>query len=81
MNRAIKKYWQVENMFITIITDESEAVALADSLRNNTVSPMSYSNFLKKGLSAETLAEDDVVARYPLNVTSVKVIQSKDTFQ
>lgn len=81
VNKAVKKYWQVENMFVTIITDKSEAQPLADSLLNNTVSPMSYSNVVKKGLSAETLAEDDIVAHYPLNVKSVTVVKSKDTFQ
>lgn len=81
VNKAIKKYWQVDNMFVTIITDKSEAQPLADSLLNNTVSPMSYSNVVKKGLSAETLAEDDIVASYPLNIKSVVIVKSEDTFK
>lgn len=80
VNRAMKKHWQVNNMFITIVTDESEAQALADSIKSNAASPMAYSNFLKKGLSKEILAEDDKVAVYPLNVNSVKIIKSEDTF-
>ncbi|PCI72005.1 MAG: hypothetical protein COB38_04700 [Gammaproteobacteria bacterium] len=81
VNKAIKKYFQVENMFVTIVTDESEVDALKASLLNNTVSPMSYSNSLKKGLAQSILDEDDLVAKYLLNVKSVKVIESKDTFQ
>lgn len=81
VNSAIKKYFQVENMFVTIVTDESEAEALKDSLLNNTLSPMSYSNALKKGLDKSILAEDDQVAKYHLNVKSVKIIKSEDTFE
>lgn len=35
VNAAIKKYWQTKNMFITIVTDKSEAVPLARSPRRN----------------------------------------------
>lgn len=81
VNTAIGKYWQTENMFVTIVTDVSEAQPLADSLINNTASPMSYSDFVKSGLSAEILAEDDVVAVYHLNVKKVTIVPSADTFQ
>jgi zinc protease len=81
VNKAVKKYWQVENMFITIVTDQSEAESLAESLRNNIPSPMSYSNLVKSGLPEDILKEDDVVANYKLNVKSVKIVNSADTFQ
>jgi zinc protease len=81
VNAAMKKYWQVENMFVTIITAASEAEELAKSIKGNITSPMSYSNFLKKGLSQATLKEDDIVADYKLNVTSVKIVKSEDTFK
>ncbi len=81
VNAAIRKYWQTENMFVTIVTDASEAQPLADSLINNTPSPMSYSNLVKSGLPADVLAEDDVVAAYPLNIRKVNIVQSADTFQ
>jgi zinc protease len=81
VNKAIKKYWQVNNMCITIITDESEADALASSLLNNTESPMSYSNLVKNGQPKEILQEDEVVAKYKLNVKSVKVVKSEETFK
>jgi zinc protease len=81
VNTAIRKHWQTENMFVTIITDESEAKPLADALINNTPSPMSYSNLVKAGLPAEVLAEDDVVAVYPLNIKKVTIVPSADTFR
>ncbi len=81
VNRAIRKYWQTENMFVAIITDKSEAEPLAESLRKNLPSPMSYSNVVKAGLPADVLAEDEEIAVYPLNVASVKIIDSAKTFQ
>ncbi len=81
VNEAIRKYWQTDNMFVTIITDVSEAQALADSLLNNLSSPMSYSNVVREGLSDALKDEDALVADYPLNITSVKVVDSADTFQ
>ncbi|MBL7923313.1 MAG: insulinase family protein [Bacteroidia bacterium] len=81
VNAAMKKYWQTQNMFITIVTDKSEAVPLARSLRENSVSPMSYSDVLKGVLSPEILKEDDEVKAFPLNVRSVNIVESNDTFR
>ena len=81
VNAALRKYWQTDNMFVTIVTDVSEAQLLADSLINNTPSPMSYSDQVKSGLPAEVLAEDEVVAVYRLNVKRVTVVNSADTFK
>lgn len=81
VNKAVKKYWQTDNMFITIVTDDSEAEPLKQALLNNTPSPMSYSNLVKEGLPQEVLAEDDVIANYRVNVKDVKIIDSKDTFR
>ncbi|MBK7888212.1 MAG: insulinase family protein [Bacteroidetes bacterium] len=81
VNAAIKKYWQTKNMFITIVTDKSEAVPLARSLREGTESPMSYSDALKGVLSAEILKEDDVVKSYPMKVSTVTILESNDTFR
>lgn len=80
VNDAIKKYWQVNNMYITIVTDESEAEELAKSIEDNLTSPMSYSNLVKEGLPLEVLNEDDNVADYKINVKSVSIINSEDTF-
>lgn len=81
VNNAIKKYWQTDNMFVTIVTDASEAEPLAKSLMENLPSPMSYSNVVKAGLSEDILKTDNIVAEFPLNVTEVKIVKSADTFQ
>ncbi len=81
VNTALRKYWQTDNMFVTIVTDKSEAQPLADSLINNTASPMTYSTLVKTGLAPEILAEDEEVAVYPLNVRKVTIVPSADTFK
>jgi zinc protease len=81
VNNAMKKYWQTNNMFITIVTDKSEAEPLAASLRANKPSPMSYSNNLKASLDKKILEEDEIVAKYPLNVKSVKIVDTADMFK
>ncbi len=80
VNNAVKKYLQTDNMFVTIVTDDSEAGPLAESLKENQPSPMSYSNLVKEGLPEEVIKEDDEVAIYPLNVTSVEIVPSANTF-
>lgn len=81
VNRVMKKHWQTQNIFITIITDKSEAEELAKSLGENTPSPMSYSDALKAVLPPEILKEDDETANYKLNVKNVKIVNSADVFQ
>lgn len=81
VNAAVKKYWRTNNMFVSIVTDKSEAEELAKSLKENTLSPMAYSNAVKAGLPKDVLAEDDVVASYKLNVKNVTIVDSKDTFK
>ncbi|MEO7485161.1 MAG: pitrilysin family protein [Ferruginibacter sp.] len=81
VNRAIKKYWQINNMYVSIVTDDSEAEALAKALKENTPSPMSYSNLVKEGLPKAVLTEDDEVAKFPLNIKDVKIIDTKNTLK
>ena len=81
VNRAIKKHWQTDNMFITIVTDQSEAEPLAESFRKNLSSPMSYSNLVKAGLPEDILEKDKKVQDLKVNVTSVKIVNSADTFK
>ena len=80
VNKAIRKYFQTQNMFVTIVTDDSEAEPLAQSLRTNAPSPMSYSNLVKEGLPKEILDEDKEVSTYKLNVKEVKVVDSDSMF-
>lgn len=81
VNNAIKKYLQADNMFVTIVTDKSEADPLRESLLKNSDSPMSYSNALKSGLPKEVLAEDEEVSKFKLNIKSVDIIKSEETFR
>jgi zinc protease len=68
-------------MYVTIVTDDSEAAPLAQALKENTPSPMSYSNLVKEGLPKEVLAEDDEIASYKLNVKDVRIVDNKETFK
>jgi len=72
---------QIDNMKITIVTDVSEAEPLAESLKSNTISPMSYSNMVKAGLSENILSEDTATENFKLNVKNVTIVDSKDTFK
>ena len=81
VNNAIKKYWQTKNMDIVVITDKSEAEPLAKNLRENSPSPMSYSNSLKSALSSDILEEDKMVENYPMPVKSVRIVNSDNTFR
>lgn len=81
VNNAMKKYWQTKNMDVTIVTDKTEAEPLAESLRKNSSSPMSYSNTLKSALPKEVFDEDKLVENYPLNVKKVTIVKSADTFK
>jgi zinc protease len=81
VNSAIKKYMQIENMKITIVTDVSEAEPLAKSLKENLPSPMSYSNTVIAGLPEDVLKEDQETENFKLNVKDVMIIDSKDTFK
>ena len=81
VNKALKKYLQSQNMFVTIVTDDSEAQPLAQALQNNTNSPMSYSNLVREGLPQKVKDEDAEIANYMLNVKSVKIVDTKDTFK
>lgn len=81
VNKALRKHWQTKNMFVTIVTDASEAEPLAKSLLENLPSPMSYSNLVKSGLPKEVLDEDDEVANYKLNIKSVKIVPTAETFK
>jgi zinc protease len=81
VNNAMKKYWQTKNMDIAIVTDKSEAEPLAKSLKSNAPSPMSYSNVLKSSLPKEVFEEDKKIENYPLNIKSVSIVNSAETFR
>ena len=81
MMMAMRKYFQTQNMFITIITDKTESQPLKESLEKNLTSPMSYSNALKAVLTPEILNEDKTVSDYKLNIKKVSIVNSADVFK
>ena len=81
VNKAVKQYLQTQNMYVTIVTDDSEAIPLAQALENNTSLPMSYSDLMKEGLPKAVKDEDAEIANYRLNIKSVKIVDTKDTFK
>lgn len=81
VNATMKKYWQTQNFFIAVVTDKSEAVPLARSLRDGIPSPMSYSNALKSVLPPSILEEDATVASYPMKVTTVTITDAAEVFR
>jgi zinc protease len=50
-------------------------------LRNNSPSPMSYSNSLRSSLAKAILEEDKTVEKYPMVVSSVKIVDSDKPFR
>jgi zinc protease len=81
VNAAIQKHWQTQNMFITIVTDKTEAEPLKESLLNGFPSPMSYADALRKTLPAEILSEDEEVSKYPMKAASVEIISDQSLFR
>ncbi len=81
VNKAIRKYWQTDNMYMTIVTDKTEAEELLKSLLENRPSPMSYSNLVKSGLPAQVLNEDEEISEFRLNIKTVNIIKNEDTFK
>ena len=76
VNAAIRKHFQIDNLVIAIVTDD--APALRTALVSDAPSPISY----PQPVSAEVLAEDDEIARHPLNISeeNVKVISPEQVF-
>lgn len=81
VNRAAAKYLQVENMYVTLITDQAESEPLKMSLMKNLESPMSYSNVLKESLPQEVFDLDAVIQSYEMNVKGVRIDDPADLFK
>ena len=81
VNAAIRKYLQAENMYIAVITDDSEADKLTKALAENGSAPIVYKPQVRAGLPAEILEEDKEIDGYALNVTSKKQVANTDLFQ
>ena len=81
VNEAIKKYMQVKNLKVAVITSPEEAKVLAENLKKNQPSPMSYANMLKNSLDPSVFEVDKKVERFPLNVTKVTIVPTENTFK
>lgn len=81
VNNAAAKYLQVDNMYITMITDQAEAQPLKQSLLTNAVSPMSYSNVVRESLGEEIFKLDKKVESYSMNVKQVDIVDPKELFK
>lgn len=78
---ALRKYFQTQNIYVTIVTDDSEALPLAQALESNTNVAKSYSNLMREGLPQKVRDEDAQIANFRLNIKSVKIVDTKDTFK
>jgi zinc protease len=77
VNAALKKYFQVENMKIAVITQGAEA--LKKSLETDEISPITYSTPKPDSV----LKEDEEIIRYPLSINegSIKIYKVEELFQ
>jgi zinc protease len=80
VNKVMRKYWQPGSMYVAIVTDKSEAETLAQSLRENLPSAMSYADAVKAGLPKEVLDKDAVVENYRFKVKSVHIVDPASLF-
>ncbi|MBP7269220.1 MAG: M16 family metallopeptidase [Bacteroidota bacterium] len=81
VNSVIRKFLQTQNMFVVIVTDPEEAKAINKALGSGSVTPVAYSDQMKKSLSVSILKEDNEVEAYPLKVNTIEIVNSLDTFR
>lgn len=81
VNKAIRKYLQPDNFYLAVITDQSEAQQLAESLKSNASAPIHYSSVVANGLPEAVKQEDQQIDAFKLNVTDVKVVSPDSLFQ
>lgn len=74
VNAAIKKYLNFNNLYVAIITQDTEG--LKEALVANTPSPITYAN---PDMPEEILAEDLSIQEFPLDVKPEKVRVAKAT--
>lgn len=78
---AIKRNLQANNMYVAVITDDSEAKVLAKHIRKGKRSPIVYKAGVYKGLTKELLDEDNDILNYNYKRGNVKIIKSDDLFK
>ena len=78
---AIQRNLQSENMFVAVVTDDSEAEVLANHIRDRKKSPIIYKADVFRGLSKKLLEEDNDILRYNYKKGRVKIIKSELLFK
>ena len=81
VNETIKKYLQVDNWYVAVITDDSEAEKLAEAIRTNASVPIVYKPSVSAGLAQEIKDEDKAIDAYQLTTPKARVVKNTDMFQ
>jgi zinc protease len=78
VNAAVKKHIQTRNLQIAMVT--SDAQGLATAIASDALSPITYPKGVTK--SAETLAEDAIIERWPLGIsaTNIRIVPVETMF-
>jgi zinc protease len=69
VNAAVKKHIQTRNLQIAMVTSDAEGLATA--IASDALSPITYPKGVTK--SAETLAEDAIIERWPLGISATNI--------
>lgn len=79
VDKAIAKYLRPEDLRIVAVAGPKHAATLAKTLASGAVSPIIYDT---AGTPADVLAEDKIIAKFPLGLSAktVTVIKAKDLF-
>ncbi len=75
VNAAIKKHLQGKNLQVVIVAEKAEE--LKDDLLKNKDGIITYE---KEKVPPEILSEDKIIAKYPLKIDKIRIIQGKDLF-
>lgn len=81
VNKAIKRYLHVDQMYLAVITDDSEAEKLAKALKDNSSAPIVYKPVVRAGLDKEILDEDKEIDAYKLPVSKVTIVPKEKLFR
>jgi zinc protease len=80
VNKAIKKYLQYDHMKVAIITSDTEAEKLAESIKMKKISPIIYKEGVFSGMSDQLLDEDKEIMNFDYNAGKTTVISSDKIF-
>jgi len=76
VNAAVRKHLSAPGMRVAIVTRDAEA--LAEILKSGQPTPIEYDT---AGTPEDILAEDEVIARFPLGEVSVEIVPVEEMFE